>query len=54
MPRYAVLMTTESYIEVEADNAKDAEIQAFRMYQRCEIAPDYPIFNCDEEDLLED
>lgn len=54
MAKYAVLMTTEAYVEVEADNARQAEMEALRMYQRCEIRPEYPIFNCCEDDREED
>jgi hypothetical protein len=53
MPKWNVLMTTEGYVEVEADTPKDAEMEALRMYQRCEIRPEYPIFVCEEADLVE-
>ena len=54
MAKYAVLMTTEAYVEVEADNARDAEMEALRMYQRCEIRPEYPLFVCNESDREDD
>ena len=53
MPRYSVLMTTSDYVEVEASNAREAEMEALRMYQRCEIRPEYPFFTCEEADLIE-
>jgi len=54
MPRYSVLMTTSDDVEVEADNPRDAEMEALRMYQRCEIRPEYPFFTCEEADLIDD
>jgi hypothetical protein len=47
-------MTTSDYVEVKADNPKDAEMEALRMYQRCEIRPEYPFFTCEEADLIDD
>ena len=35
MAIYQVLMTTENYIEVEANNAKEAEKRAESLYQQC-------------------
>lgn len=54
MPKWNVLMTTENYVEVEADTPRDAEMQALRMYQKCEIRPEYPLFICEEADLVEE
>jgi hypothetical protein len=50
MKTYNVLMTTADYVEVEADNPKEAEMKVFKMYQRCEIRPEYPEFLCEEAD----
>ena len=50
MKTYNVLMTTSDYVEIEADNPKEAEMKAFKMYQRCEIRPEYPEFLCEEAD----
>jgi hypothetical protein len=47
-------MTTAEYVEVQADSAKQAEMEALKMYQRCEIRPEYPIFVCDEEDCIDE
>ena len=52
--KWNVLMTTESYVEVEADSPRDAEMEALRMYQKCEIRPEYPMFTCEESDLIEE
>ena len=54
MPRWNVLMTTNNYVEVEADTHRDAEMKAFKMYQRCEVRPEYPIFICEEADLIDE
>jgi hypothetical protein len=54
MPKWSVLMTTSEYVEVEADSPANAELEAFRMYQRCEIRPEYPLFVCEECDLIEE
>ena len=54
MNRYNVLMTTEQYIEVEANTPAEAEMEGLRMYQRCEVRPEYPIFRCEEADLIEE
>ena len=52
MKRWNVLMTTEQYIEVEADTPAKAEMVALKMYQMCEIRPEHPIFVCEEQDLI--
>jgi hypothetical protein len=54
MPKWNVLMTTEQYIEVEADTPAQAEMQGLKMYQRCEVQPEYPMFVCEECDLVEE
>lgn len=54
MPKWNVLMTTTNYIEVEADTAREAEMEGLRMYQRCEVRPEYPFFTCEDEDLVEE
>jgi hypothetical protein len=54
MAKWHVLMVTEQYIEVEADTPAKAEMEGLRMYQRCEVRPEYPIFKCDEADLIEE
>ena len=54
MPKWNVLMTTTEYVEVEADTPANAELEAFKMYQRCEIRPEYPLFVCEECDLIEE
>jgi len=54
MPKWNVLMTTEQYVEVEADTPAKAEMVAFKMYQQCEVRPEYPLFICEEADLIEE
>jgi hypothetical protein len=54
MPRWNVLMTTEQYVEVEAETPAKAEMEAFHMYQRCEVRPEYPLFICEQADLIEE
>lgn len=54
LKRYAVLMTTSDYVEVDAESPEQAEMEALRMYQRCEIRPEYPIFTCEEADEVQD
>jgi hypothetical protein len=54
MPKWNVLMTTSDYVEVEADTPEKAEMEALRMYERCEIRPEYPIFVCEQADLIEE
>jgi hypothetical protein len=48
------MMTTAQYIEVEADTPALAEMEGLRMYQRCEVRPEYPLFVCEEADLIEE
>ena len=54
MAKWNVLMTTEQYVEVEADTPAKAEMEAFHMYQRCEVRPEYPLFICEQADLIEE
>lgn len=54
MPKWNVLMTTEDYVEVDADNPRDAEMNALRMYANGEIRPEHPMFVCEDEDLIEE
>jgi hypothetical protein len=54
MPKWNVMMTTAEYIEVEANTPAEAELEGFRMYQRCEVRPEYPLFVCEEADLIEE
>lgn len=54
MPKWNVLMTTEQYIEVEADTPAEAELKGLKMYQMCEVRPEYPLFICEAADLIEE
>jgi hypothetical protein len=54
MPKYSVLMTTADYVEVEADNPRDAEMVAWDMYKEGDIRPEHPEFVCEEADLIDD
>lgn len=54
MPKYNVLMTTNDYVEVEANNHIDAEMVALNMYRFGEIRPEHPVFICEEADLIND
>ena len=54
MAKWQVLMTTSDYVEVEADSPKEAEAKALGMYERCEIRPEYPLFVCEEADLIDE
>ncbi len=54
MPKWNVMMTTANYVEVEASSPQEAEKEAERMYQRCEVRPEYPMFICEDDDLLEE
>jgi hypothetical protein len=47
-------MTTEQYVEVEAETPAKAEMEAFHMYQRCEVRPEHPLFICEQADLIEE
>ena len=55
MPKYNVLILTEEYVEMEGDNAKDAEIKAYWSWKRGEVERNaLPEFICKEEDLIEE
>lgn len=55
MPKYNVLITTQEYVEMEGDNAKDAEMKAYRSWKRGEFERNaLPEFVCDEADLIEE
>jgi hypothetical protein len=54
MPKWNVLMTTSDYVEVEADSPEQATKEASRLYEMCEIRPQYPFFTCDPMDLIEE
>jgi hypothetical protein len=54
MPLFNVLMTTSNYVEVEADNPRDAEMEALRMYGEGDIRPEYPEFVCEDCDIVEE
>lgn len=54
MPRWNVLMTTEQYIEVEADTPAKAEMEGLAMYKRCEVRLEHPLFVCEGADLIEE
>ena len=54
MSRWNVLMTINNFVEVEAQTPKEAEVVAFRMYERGEVIPFDPMFMCEEEDLIKE
>ena len=55
MPKYNVLITTQEYVEVEGNNAKDAEMKAYWLWKRGEIERNaLPEFICEEADLIEE
>jgi hypothetical protein len=55
MPKYAVLITCQEYVEVEADNAKDAEWKAYEAFRNGELVIDPALeFVCEEADRLEE
>ena len=54
MPLFNVLMTTSNYVEVEADNSMDAEMEAWWMYKNGDIRPEYPEFVCEKCDIVEE
>jgi len=55
MPKYAVLITCQEYVEVEGDNAKDAEWKAYEAFRNGELFIDPAlIFVCEEADLIEE
>jgi hypothetical protein len=55
MPKYAVLITCQEYVEVEGDNAKDAEWKAYEAFKNGELYIDRALeFVCEEADLIEE
>ena len=54
MPKWNVLMTTTDYVEVEAENPRDAEMVAWGMYKNGDVKPEHPEFICEEADLIDD
>lgn len=54
MAKWNVLMTTADYVVVKADTPEQAEREASRLYEMCEIRPQYPSFVCEEVDRLEE
>jgi hypothetical protein len=56
MPKYAVLITCQEYVEVEGENAKDAEWKAYEAFKNGELYIDDPAleFVCEEADLIEE
>lgn len=55
MPKYAVLITCQQYVEVEGEDAKDAEWKAYEAFKNGELEID-PAFEflCEESDLIEE
>jgi hypothetical protein len=37
MPKYNVLITTQEYVEMEGDNAKDAEMKAYKSWKNAGV-----------------
>jgi hypothetical protein len=55
MPKYAVLITCQEYVEVEGENAKDAEWKAYEAFRNGELYIDPALeFVCEEADLIEE
>ena len=55
MPKYAVLITCQQYVEVEGDDAKDAEWKAYEAFRNGELEIDPALeFVCEEADLIEE
>jgi hypothetical protein len=55
MPKYAVLITCQEYVEVEGDTAEDAEWKAYQAFHNGELVVDpYFQFVCEEADRLEE
>ena len=55
MPKYAVLITCQEYVEIEAENANDASWKAYEEYRNgyLEVEPHFE-FVCEESDRLEE
>jgi hypothetical protein len=56
MPKYNVLITINEYVEMEGEDAKDAEMKAYKAWKDAEFFLDtsYPEFLCEEADLIEE
>ena len=55
MPKYCVLITCQEYVEVEGENAKDAEWKAYEAFRNGELYIDPALeFVCEEADLIEE
>jgi hypothetical protein len=55
MPKYCVLITCQEYVEVEGENAKDAEWKAYEAFRNGELVVDPALeFVCEEADLIEE
>jgi len=55
MPKYEVLITCHEYVEVEGENAKDAEWKAYEAFRNGELVIDPALeFVCEEADLVEE
>jgi hypothetical protein len=55
MPKYSVLITSQEYVEVDGDDAKDAEMKAYRSWKRGDFERNaLPEFLCEEADLIEE
>lgn len=55
MPKYSVLITCQEYVEVEGENAKDAEWKAYEAFRNGELEIDPALeFICEEADLIEE
>jgi hypothetical protein len=55
MPKYAVLITCQEYVEVNAKDARDAEWVAYESYRNGELSIEPSLaFVCEECDLVEE
>lgn len=55
MPKYAVLITCQEYVEVEGDTPEDAEWKAYESFKNGELVVDpYFQFVCEESDLIKE
>lgn len=55
MPKYNVLITTQEYVEMEGEDAQDAEMKAYWSWKRGEIEHNaLPEFICEEADLIKE
>ena len=55
MPKYAVLITCQEYVEIEEENANDASWKVYEEYRNgyLEVEPHFE-FVCEETDLIEE